>query len=111
MVSGGITMRFPISLHRPFLRITNTRKPLKPACTIPYDNGVLTSFLAFIERLFRLIGFCSAFSTLSIIGMIVALVCLWIPFLLEFKQTDDPAEIYRYRSIAFHWADFVKCCQ
>jgi hypothetical protein len=35
MVSCGITKRFPISLHRPFLRATSARKPLKPACTIP----------------------------------------------------------------------------
>ena len=35
MVSCGITRRFPISLHRLFLRATNLRKPLKPACTIP----------------------------------------------------------------------------
>jgi hypothetical protein len=35
MVSCGITKQFPISLHRPFLRATNLRKPLKPACTIP----------------------------------------------------------------------------
>ncbi|PRY87226.1 hypothetical protein BY457_1374 [Marinilabilia salmonicolor] len=35
MVSCGITKRFPISLHRLFLRATNLRKPLKPACTIP----------------------------------------------------------------------------
>lgn len=36
MVSCGSSKRFPISLHRPFLRATNLRKPLKPACTIPY---------------------------------------------------------------------------
>ena len=36
MVSCGITKRFPVSLHRLFLRATNTRKPLKPACTIPF---------------------------------------------------------------------------
>lgn len=35
MVSCGITRRFPISLHQLFLRATNHRKPLKPACTIP----------------------------------------------------------------------------
>jgi len=35
MVSCGITKRFPISLHQLFLRATNLRKPLKPACTIP----------------------------------------------------------------------------
>jgi len=35
MVSCGITRRFPISLHRLFLRATNLRIPLKPACTIP----------------------------------------------------------------------------
>ena len=35
MVSCGITKRKSISLHRPFLRATNARKPLKPACTIP----------------------------------------------------------------------------
>jgi len=35
MVSCGITKRKLISLHRLFLRTTNLRKPLKPACTIP----------------------------------------------------------------------------
>jgi len=35
MVSCGITRRFPISLHLLFLRATNHRNPLKPACTIP----------------------------------------------------------------------------
>jgi len=36
MVSCGITRQFPISLLRLFLRATNPRKPLKPACTIPF---------------------------------------------------------------------------
>ena len=35
MVSCGITKRFPISLHRLYLRATNARILLKPACTIP----------------------------------------------------------------------------
>ena len=35
MVSCGITKRLSIMLQKPFLRATNLRKPLKPACTIP----------------------------------------------------------------------------
>ena len=34
MVPCGITKRFPINLHLLFLRATDARKPLKPACTI-----------------------------------------------------------------------------
>jgi len=32
---AGVRSYFPISLHRLFLRASNARKPLKPACTIP----------------------------------------------------------------------------
>ena len=32
---AGLRNEKPFSLHRPFLRATNARKPLKPACTIP----------------------------------------------------------------------------
>ena len=35
MVSCGSTKRKIISLHQLFLRATNARKPLKPACSIP----------------------------------------------------------------------------
>ena len=56
MVSCGITKQFPISLHRPFLRATNARTPLKPACTIPcvvccpyYQSLNLILFLSMVE--------------------------------------------------------------
>ena len=45
MVSCGITRRKPISLPLRFLRATNARKPLKPACTIPC---VSTRYLLYI---------------------------------------------------------------
>lgn len=32
---AGLQSSFLISLHRPFLRVTNHTNPLKPACTIP----------------------------------------------------------------------------
>jgi len=36
ILSCGITKRFPISIHQLFLRAKDLRKPLKPACTIPF---------------------------------------------------------------------------
>ena len=49
MVSCGITRVFTVGLHQLFLRATNARKPLKPACTIPcvVQSYFFTSF-AFI---------------------------------------------------------------
>jgi len=56
MVSCGITRRFPISLHRLFLRFTNLRKPLKPACTIPcvvrWPLLFLNLFVSFLSNCF-----------------------------------------------------------
>jgi hypothetical protein len=54
MMSCGIMRRFPISLHRLFLRATNPRNPLKPACTIPCVVCRLFFIFHYFRNLFRI---------------------------------------------------------
>ncbi len=54
MVSCGITKRFPISLHRNYLRTINLRKPLKPACTLPCVSGCLNIYYPYSYPLSQL---------------------------------------------------------
>ena len=65
MVSCGITKRFPISLHQFFLRATNLRKPLKPACTIPSVRHwrflSLSFYLSNLLQCFTVRRFCRLF--------------------------------------------------
>lgn len=50
MVSCGSAKRFPFSLHRAFLRATNARKQLKPACTIPcVGKRILLIYIFYLD--------------------------------------------------------------
>lgn len=76
MVSCGITKRFPISLHRTFLRVTNARIPLKPACTIPcVSNWPFLFFVILLSNISNLFNRSAAVSWCVGVGRADRLFC------------------------------------
>ena len=76
MVSCGSTRRILISLHRLFLRATNARKPLKPACTIPcVSNWPFLFFVIFLSNIRKLFNRSAAVSWCVGVGRAGRLFC------------------------------------